>query len=239
MIEATTPSTMMKSSFVPLLLFFCCCWTAATAFVISNHKNHHVVTTSTRSSQVPPPPATRLYMNLFDGVSKFLQDREGDFIQLSQTEESFGPGPVLLLYNVPFGIDDDEYLDMLSDGAPEATATGIMVDHVTPDLMELSVEQALETVLSDDYQPKSQQRVIADSSSVPVLFFSGFKNSEMMKCYNIVGEEIYKQWGGQYTPACAKAVPNSMNKSLGQVLEEISGDHMHAMSAEETEDTRM
>ena len=48
----------------------------------------------------------------------------------------------------------------------------------------------------------------------------------MMAVYGILGKEIYNESGA--TAACAKVVPNAMTKSLQQVLDEISGDHMDA-----------
>ena len=36
-------------------------------------------------------------MGLMDFIqSKFLDDREGDFVRLETTDDSFGPGPLLL-----------------------------------------------------------------------------------------------------------------------------------------------
>ena len=62
-----------------------------------------------------------------------------------------------------------------------------------------------------------------------VLFFSGFTNPEMMAVYQIMADEIYQETGGRNNVACAKAVPNAMHKPLGQVLEEICGDHQQAI----------
>jgi hypothetical protein len=46
--------------------------------------------------------------------------------------------------------------------------------------------------------------------------------------YSIVGGEIYQENGA--SAACAKAVPGSMQKPLGQVLDEISSDHQNAIT---------
>jgi len=69
----------------------------------------------------------------------------------------------------------------------------------------------------------------ASSSSIAVLFFSGFTNPEMLAVYNLLGDEIYQETGGQVVVACAKAVPNAVGKPLRQVLDEIAGDHQDAM----------
>jgi len=73
-------------------------------------------------------------------------------------EQFFGPGPAVLLYNVPDAIDDEEVLEMLSDGAPTATSKGIALeriaatdlgsdgDEVASSLVDLSLKDALEVV---------------------------------------------------------------------------------------------
>jgi hypothetical protein len=204
-------------------------------------------------------------MGLFDSVlSRFKgdnngnSDEEGDFVKLEEMSQTFlGPGPVVLLYQVPDGIDDDEVRDMLADGAPKATSKGISMariasleeapsgtskDYSSSSLVDLSLQEALETVIETSPPPTSQQtgsvpfspsfRPPTPMNGSPVVIFSGFTNAEMMDCYNILGEELYKETAsygrGQYL-ACATAVPNAMNKPLKQVLMEISGDHAEAM----------
>ena len=63
----------------------------------------------------------------------------------------------------------------------------------------------------------------------PVLYFSGVTNAEMMDTYRIMANEIYAETDGAHWPACAKAVPGAMGKSLRRVISEISGDHADAM----------
>jgi hypothetical protein len=187
-------------------------------------------------------------MGLLDSLSNFLHDREGDFIPLESTTgtegESFGPGPALLLYNVPSGLLDEELIEMLEDGAPVASQRGISLarlstNDATP-VLDQSLQDALEQVVATGNNNSNNPTTSTSSpellstdagilASVPVLFFSGFSDAEMMASYNIIGEEIYQEVGGQVTAACAKAVPNAMNKPLRQVLEEISGDHQDAM----------
>jgi len=53
----------------------------------------------------------------------------------------------------------------------------------------------------------------------------------MMDTYRIMVNEIYAETGGAHWPACAKAVPGAMGKSLRQVISEILGDHADAMGA--------
>ncbi|KAL3767076.1 hypothetical protein ACHAW5_005636 [Stephanodiscus triporus] len=63
----------------------------------------------------------------------------------------------------------------------------------------------------------------------PVIYFSGVTNAEMMDTYKILANKIYSETNGAQWPACAKAVPGAIGKSLEQVITEISGDHADAM----------
>ena len=171
-------------------------------------------------------------MGLLDSLSNFLDDRGGDFIKLEDSE-TFGPGPALLLFNIPSNILDDELIDMLSDGAPRASRKGISMARLRSgdDILSKSLKDALQAIVE---QPKSISTDVLSTdggllSNCPVLLFSGFSNGEMMESYKIIAGEIYQETAGNSNAACAKAVPNSMEKQLRQVLEEISGDHQDAM----------
>jgi hypothetical protein len=181
-----------------------------------------------------------LSMGLFDSISDFLQDRQGDFVKMDQSSQDvFGPGPALLLYHVPNGIDDSEIQDVLSDGAPKAFRKGVILarlDETCDSLLDQSVQDALNQVVSGQWV--SSVSLATDAgvlASGPVLFFSGFTDAEMMATYTILGQEIYQETGGQVSPACAKAVPNAIQKPLRQVFEEILGDHQNAMKMEAPE----
>ena len=177
-----------------------------------------------------------LSMGLLDSFSDFLQGREGDFVKMDQSSKDvFGPGPALLLYHVPNGIDDAEIQDVLSDGAPKAFRKGVILarlDQTCDSLLDQSVQDALNKVVSRKWVSSASLTTDAGIlASGPLLFFSGFTDAEMMATYNILGEEIYQETGGQVgSPACAKAVPNSVQKNLRQVFTEILGDHQNAMS---------
>lgn len=176
---------------------------------------------------------TALPMGLMDSLSGFLNQRQGDFIKLEQSEV-FGPGPLLLLYGAPSGIDDQEIADMLEDGAPKAWQKGVRVHRLSPTSLQLDepMEVVLEELAATAKSPLSTPTK-SETLAVPVLFFSGFANEEMMAVYDILGKEIYRESAGLASPACAKAVPNAMAKPLRQVLEEISGDHTDAMNLRE------
>lgn len=182
----------------------------------------------TRGSAAGPP---FLRMGILDSLSNFLSSRDGDFIKLEETE-TFGPGPLLILYKIPPGIEDDEIKDMLSDGAPNASQKGVKLARIASDkneILKCTLEEALTSFVEKD--PNKDDKETLSRSGCPVLFFSGFDNKEMMATYDILGSEIYAESGE--ASACAKAVPNAMMKSFGQVLEEISGDHKDAMMGEE------
>ena len=190
-------------------------------------------------------------MGLFDQVSNFLQNRQGDFMKLENSDTSvFGPGPLLVAYGIPNGIDDDEIYDMLEDAAPRAfatkqckvvrlpvTATSKENDSKDDSIFNLSLQQALETMFASsssswvDHNDDDDNNIynVSSAKAVPVLLFSGFRNDEMMAVYNVLGGEIYQETAGQVAAACAKAVPNAMTKPLRQVLDEISGDHQDAL----------
>jgi hypothetical protein len=181
----------------------------------------------------PTSSSTHMSMGLLDSISSFLHDREGDFVKLEDSESAFGPGPLLLLYNVPDGIEKEEFMDMLSDGAPQASKRGVVIASITSSdakLLDIPLSDALEQVIKGVVTTTPT----LDQTKCPVLFFSGFRNDEMMETYSIIGKEIYEETGGSLIPACAKAVENAMGKPLRQVLDEISGDHEDVMSPNES-----
>jgi len=100
-------------------------------------------------------------------------------------------------------------------------------------LLDLTVGEAIEKALNEQQQSKvtktSSLGVISDQGPCPVLYFSGVTNQEMMETYNIMANEVYQETQGVHWPACAKVVEPALNKSLRQVLTEISGDHADAM----------
>ena len=202
-----------------------------------------------RNQLAPPAPMIlRLGamppMGFMDSISNFLQCRQGDFVKLqdSDKEPVFGPGPLLLLYRVPPGIDNDEVRDMLADAAPTTSTVArdcrvVRLHDHSPEL-DCSLQEALQILQSrtDDVpvSPASAGSVLVQAPSsagdtVAVLFFSGFRNDDMRRMYDLLGKEIYEETAGRTLAACAKAVPRAMTKPLRQVLEEIAGDHRDAL----------
>jgi len=194
------------------------------------------------SSPITTPllhPPTHLW-GLLDRVTDFLSQRDGDFIKLEESIDIFGPGPAVVLYHVPQAIGDDELQEMLEDGAPQASAKGVTMERIdtsSSEWLDLSLKEALDGIVANQESKikgnkPASVRALAGAAPLttktPVLLYSGFSNKEMMDSYNIIGGEIYQESGA--VTACAKAVPNSMDKPLRRVLEEISGDHQDAMS---------
>jgi hypothetical protein len=189
---------------------------------------------------VSRPHRHELKMGLLD---RFLGKREGDFVKLESSLDTFGPGPAILLYGCPAGVTDDELKDMIEDGAPEATKAGVRgvicrrIDTTSTSLLDLTVKEALEEVVQRGSKSSSESIVggvaIASQPPCPVIYFSGISNAEMMATYRIVSSEIYEETGGAANAACAKAVPPAMDKPLRQVIEEITGDHLDAISPDD------
>jgi len=109
------------------------------------------------------------------------------------------------------------------------------------ELLDASVGEALNKVMGESMQSSNIRStakypgdmiVVSSSEQVgpcPVLYFSGVSNTEMMETYRIIANEIYQETNGLHWPACAKVVRPAMEKSLRQVLSEISSDHADAM----------
>ncbi|KAL7427713.1 hypothetical protein ACHAXM_002011 [Skeletonema potamos] len=143
--------------------------------------------------------------------------------------------------------DDDVVMIRRLEGMDENGAGG-------DELLDLSVEDALNTLVATaaatsppptttttpstmgvtSSSSSSTASSVGSSRCCPVLYFSGVSNKEMMDTYRIIANEIYTETNGVYWPACAKLVPPAMNKSMRQVLSEISGDHAEAMKQQGT-----
>eukprot|EP00429_Kryptoperidinium_foliaceum_P003886 CAMPEP_0176027888 /NCGR_PEP_ID=MMETSP0120_2-20121206/13680_1 /TAXON_ID=160619 /ORGANISM="Kryptoperidinium foliaceum, Strain CCMP 1326" /LENGTH=234 /DNA_ID=CAMNT_0017361093 /DNA_START=26 /DNA_END=730 /DNA_ORIENTATION=- len=174
-----------------------------------------------------------------DGGADFFRERKGDFMKLEDSDEEYGPGPALIFYNVPQGIQDEELVDMLRDGAPKAIKKGVSLSRMdtstTNDWMDLSLEDALKKVVRTSKDPRTREGpdpLTTDAgllATTPVLFFSGFTKSEMLATFQIISHEVHKETQGRLSVACAMAVANAMEKPLRQVLLEVSGDHLEVM----------
>jgi len=184
---------------------------------------------------------TALGMGLFD----FLKSRDGDFVKLQSSDESvFGPGPLLIMYNIPHGLLNEELTDMIEDGAPIATKScesGVKFVRIYPsDVVDdnatygdMSVSQVLDTMLQNIPDEKETAGKKVDLGAAPILYFSGISNAEMMQTYKIIGKEIFEESQGAMNAACAKVVGPALGKCFKQLVEEISGDHYDAINPQE------
>ena len=199
---------------------------------------------------------SKLRMGLLDFIqNNFLDSREGDFIPLEKDDsDNYGPGPLILVYAVPQSMDNEELLDMIEDGMPNRNRNDINMQRLTSmdkngfggdnELLDVTVEEALNLAMDlcsssssgTTIAPIVTPAVSTEQTPCPVLYFSGVSNTEMMDSYNIIANEIYEET--LYWPACAKVVPPAMNKSMRQVLTEISGDHEEAMKMRREEAER-
>ena len=213
--------------------------TATSAFALNGARTSASVSTCTRTR-------TELRMGIFD----FFQSREDDFIKLDPSSEStIGPGPLILFYNIPHGIDDEELAAMIEDGAPIASRVkkegngngknGVAFERIYPLQVrdgiysDKSVMEVLQMIDNGNSNGNGNGNGDPDPSSAPILYFSGISNSEMMQTYNIIAKEIYEETGGTANAACAKVVEPAFGKSFRQLVEEISGDHADAMTVKE------
>jgi len=171
-------------------------------------------------------------MGLLDAFSNFLASRKGDFVKLDDSDKTFGPGPLMIAYQVPGGIQDEEIQDMIDDTIPPNQQMQWIRLQESQIPSDLTLQQALQMLVDKDYQAfrLSQHTAPTDTQTTPVLFFSGLTNREMMEIYETIANEIFLET--QAEAACAKAVPNAMNKPLSQVLDEIASDHRDATQSQ-------
>ena len=167
--------------------------------------------------------------------SDSLRDRDSpDFLRLEDNNEEYGPGPAIIFYNVPHGLQDEDLVDILKAQAPHAFGKGVSLsrmDSSTPrEWMDLSLNDALKKLIANSKDPvirRSPEPLTTDAgllATTPVLFFSGFRTSEMMSAFHVISHKVHKETGGQLTVTCSSASPYQMETNLQQVLLEISGD---------------
>jgi hypothetical protein len=165
----------------------------------------------------------------------FFRERQDEFIKFEASDEEFGPGPALIFYNVPQGVLDDQLVDVLRENAPNAIRKGVSLSRMdsstSSEWMDMRLKDALEKVIRNSKDPNSQEApdpLTTDAgilATTPVLFYSGFRNSEMLKTFNVISHAVHKETMGRLTVASATAYPDTMDRQLGQVLKEISGEY--------------
>ena len=224
--------TLRNTMASQLLRFFVLFFHAAVAsFILRGPLSGARLHSVSGQQSTPRHPSSLASSSWFDNlVPEFLRGRDGDFERLKDSDKAFGPGPLVVLYNFPPTIDDSEIDDMVSDAAPKVHGSGYSIcrihDVMGDPLLDLTLSDALDAACRR--KPGVEVGNPFTAQATTVLFFSGFTNPDMMAVYNIVGKEVFLETSR--SPACAKAVPNAMQKTLRQVLTEISGDHEEATS---------
>lgn len=225
-------STKSYCSFVPLSKFNS----------KTSHKNPpkicHTPIKRNTGIETKQQQASLVSLSLWKQINTFIRERTGDFVKLENSDDEFGPGPLIILYGCPEGINDDELRDMIEDGAPAATKThGTVIFGRVPlsddHLLDSTVSNALERIVKDGEIKTTAASMESAIIPFPVIYFSGISNKEMMQTYKIIAEEIYQETGGAAKSACAKVVEPAMGKTLREVFEQITGDHQDAVSGSE------
>nr|XP_029117198.1 uncharacterized protein LOC105033592 [Elaeis guineensis] len=137
--------------------------------------------------------------------SELVEDSK--FVPLNADDPVYGPPALLLL-----GFEADE-MDRIKKFLRELDGEFLKVIYCTEDMIKLSVWDAMHIE-----QPDLEDVKIA--KSLPrICFLSGLSGEEMMMFIDAFPETGLK-------PAVfAALVPNSADKLLGDVIEEIMGDH--------------
>eukprot|EP00290_Baffinella_frigidus_P006474 CAMPEP_0180139650 /NCGR_PEP_ID=MMETSP0986-20121125/13686_1 /TAXON_ID=697907 /ORGANISM="non described non described, Strain CCMP2293" /LENGTH=187 /DNA_ID=CAMNT_0022081847 /DNA_START=13 /DNA_END=577 /DNA_ORIENTATION=- len=131
------------------------------------------------------------------------------------------------------GAAEEDELELLGD-AVERTLMGpdgTPVVHVP--FLVLSLEEVAEgTRLKDLLQVMSERDCViperSPSLSVPLVLMSGLTPVQVSGCVKAIIASGIKGGilGLEATPMCAIAVPKAMDKTMGQLIEELCGDHM-------------
>mmetsp|Transcript_4944 Transcript_4944/g.5695 ORF Transcript_4944/g.5695 Transcript_4944/m.5695 type:complete len:274 (+) Transcript_4944:332-1153(+) len=135
----------------------------AYAFIVSDPMITTPVQVQGRSSSV------QLRMGILDSVlSRFQGEEEDSFVKLEDMvgngDFGYGPGPAVLLHNIPNTITDEEVLTMLSETAPKASQKGISMARIIEGTTETSQlqEQLMSLSLKD-----ALEKIVHDSSNAP------------------------------------------------------------------------
>jgi len=131
--------------------------------------------------------STKLKMGLFD----FFTSRENDFIKLESTS-TYGPGPILILYNVPSGILDEEIQDMIDDGmmsselsSSSSTTTSKVMKvnfiRINPSDLESIGQMTVKDVLKNIQQPKNCNSSIDTNTGTNTSLFETIYNNNQSK----------------------------------------------------------
>lgn len=136
-----------------------------------------------------------------------LMEEESKFVPLNAEDPMYGPPALLLI-----GFEKSE-TNKIQEFLKELDGEFLKVIHCTEEMTKQTLWDAMHTE-----QPNLEAVKIA--KSLPrICIFSGLTGEEMMMFINAFPET------GLEPAAFAALVPNSAEKVLGEVIEEIMGDH--------------
>ncbi|XP_061370626.1 uncharacterized protein LOC133313293 [Gastrolobium bilobum] len=132
---------------------------------------------------------------------------DSKFVPLNTEDPRYGPPALLLL-----GFEADEALK-IQQLLKELDGQFLKVIYCTEDMVTRSLWEAMHTT------QHSLEEVKIDKSLPRICFLSGLSGEEMMMFIDAFPET------GLKPAAFAALVPNSANKPLQELIEEITGDH--------------
>ncbi|KAG0550359.1 hypothetical protein BDA96_01G331500 [Sorghum bicolor] len=142
-----------------------------------------------------------------EGAPAELMEEGSKFVPLNAEDPMYGPPALLLI-----GFEKGETVTIQAF-LKELEGEFLKVIHCTEEMTKQTLWDAMHTE-----QPDLEAVKIA--GSLPrICIFSGLTGEEMMMFINAFPET------GLESPAFAALVPNSAEKVLGEVIEEIMGDH--------------
>ncbi|CAA6673370.1 unnamed protein product [Spirodela intermedia] len=149
-----------------------------------------------------------------DVPSEIVEDSK--FVPLNEDDPIYGP-PALLLAG--FEMNEAAKIKQL---LKDLDGDFLQIIYCTEDMISLTVWDAMHA------QPQNLEALEEGSSLPRICIFSGLSGEEMMMFINAFPET------GLAPAVFAALVPNSASKALGEVIDEIMGDH-EMLSKRETE----
>ncbi|CAI8604153.1 unnamed protein product [Vicia faba] len=137
--------------------------------------------------------------------NELIQDSK--FVPIKDDDPSYGPPALLLL-----GFEANENFK-IQQFLKEIEGEFLKVIYCTKDMLTRSLWEAMHT------SQESLEDVKIDKSLPRICFLSGLSGEEMMMFVDAFQET------GLKSAAFAALVPNSANKPLYELIEEITGDH--------------
>ncbi|XP_073032627.1 uncharacterized protein [Primulina eburnea] len=170
--------------------------------------NSHVApsSSSSRASQFSPKLKHRISRaSSQDLPTELIEDSK--FVPLNAEDEKYGPPALLLL---GFQMEDSAEIKQL---LKELDGEFLKIIFCTEDMLNLSLWQAVNT-------EQSNLKASMVAASLPrICFLSGLTGEEMMMFIDAFPE------CGLEPPVFAALVPNSADKPVTELIEEIMGDH--------------